>query len=390
MIKKLALLATTLLVLFGCLEIFARLALRTPPRLLEQDSTIGIRYRKGFSGDVFVEEAGREVYLRFNRDGFRDRDYPDEAAIGVNRIAVLGDSFIAAIATDEGKTMVRLLENRLEELRPDVDFEVMNFGVSSSSTGQELLLYREIVRRYRPAVVLCFFAVLNDFADNSSRLSGAQRLYFDFDEYGELELGSRSNTRSESRNWLNRHSTFYRWQRAALKTVRYRALETAEILKPGRWIYSTRLPASEDLLHGWRLTEQLVTTLADEVAHDGAKFVLVILPSPEQIYSENWNRMIEIAGEAGAFFDADYPARRLSDLGARESFPVFDLTATFREEAPQASVRFENEWLYFRARGHCNDRGNRVAADAVARWLDGFIFSSEALEEDSGTTAMSR
>lgn len=368
-IKKLALFLAALVLLALCLEVFARLVLRTPPRLLELDPTIGVRYQPDFSGNVFVEEAGREVFVRFNGDGFRDRAFTEEAADGVYRIAVLGDSFIAAIATDEEKTMVRLLERRLEAWRPQIEWEVMNFGVSSSSTGQELQLYREVVRRYRPHLVLCFFTVLNDLSDNSIRLSNAQRLYFDFDERGELELHGQLTARSDSRNWLNRHSTFYRWQKTALKRLRYRAMETAGVVKAGRWIFSTQRPEPEDVRHAWQVTDALLAVFASEVEMDGSNFALVVLPSPEQIYTEKWKQMIAMAGESGRWFDVDHPSRRLQEIATDAGFEVFDMTPAFREAAPSASIEMVDEWLYFDARGHFNNRGNAVAADAVADWL---------------------
>ena len=92
------------------LEAAVRLLTDVPPVIRERDPVVGSRYRPHFRDRVFVEESGRAVLLAFNRDGFRGPDVPYERAGGVQRVAVLGDSLVAAIACDEADTSVRQLE----------------------------------------------------------------------------------------------------------------------------------------------------------------------------------------------------------------------------------------------------------------------------------------
>jgi len=109
--------------------------------------------------------------------GIRGDDRPYEKPENTCRIAVLGDSQIAAIATRERDTLVAPLEGMMNRRQPGIHWEVFNFGISASSTAQEIALYRELASRYDPDVVVCAYYVGNDFSDNCDRLSGYPRPY---------------------------------------------------------------------------------------------------------------------------------------------------------------------------------------------------------------------
>jgi hypothetical protein len=132
----------------------------------------------GGAGRVFVDEAEGEVALRVNALGFRGPEWPRPKPAGGLRVAVLGDSMTAAVATDAERTFVGRLEAGLEaDARRPV--EVANFGVASASTGSELVTWRGVVAELRPDLVLLAFFTGNDLADNSRRLTRAARPYFD-------------------------------------------------------------------------------------------------------------------------------------------------------------------------------------------------------------------
>ena len=134
---KLALLAASLAFALLAAEVGVRLFAPYSPSLLVADPLVGKRFLPGFTGRVYVPECGCDVDLRFNRDGLRGPDRPLQAAPGVRRVALVGDSMVAAVATAEERTLASVLEKRLRDSRPDASWEVMNAGVSSSSTGSE-------------------------------------------------------------------------------------------------------------------------------------------------------------------------------------------------------------------------------------------------------------
>jgi len=373
---NLAVLISTLLVGGAGLEACARLLGAGEPPLLVVDPVVGKRFRPGFHGRVFVAEAGREVELRFNREGLRGPDWPLEKPAGTRRLALLGDSMIAAIAAEEPQTLVRRLEERLNGAgAAGTRWDVLNFGVSSSSTGNELVLYREVARRYRPDVVLCAFFTGNDLADNSSRLTQAPRIYFELDAGGglrQLPFTAASGAASGLGPWLDRHSRFYAWQKTALREARGWARSQAGRMEPAHWIFSRDEPP--DVAEAWRLTGRLLRAFRDEVAADGARFAVVLLPCAEQVYDDLWSDLRRQAGEPGARFDRHHPEERLGALCREAGIPLITMTDRFRARAPAASSRREDEWLFFRGRWHFNERGHALAAEAIADALhQGYI-----------------
>jgi hypothetical protein len=351
----------SLLVLLLALEGATRAFGRVGPTLIVKDARIGKRYRPGFEGDVYVAEAGRRVRLRFNRDGFRGPDRPDLPSAGVRRIAVIGDSMTVAVATDEGRTFVRLLEASLNAAAPESRWEALNFGVASASTGQELVVYREVAARYRPELVVCAFYVGNDLADNSSRLTRAPRLYFELSPGGGLRQAPLQEDGSAGADWLDRHSRFYVWQKAAVAALRARGRSWSGELDPGQRVFVAA--EDPDLSHAWTLTERLLSAFRDEAAGRGARLVLAVLPCAEQVYDDLWRELVARSG--GVALDRELPERRLAEIGARIGVPVVTMARAFREAAPRASTGAREEWLFLNGRHHLNDAGHRLAARLI-------------------------
>ena len=159
LLKQLILTVTVLIVLAVGLEIVTRLLTNITPPLFRNDPVLGKTYRPSFHDEVFASESGQNVDVRFNRSGMRGGDIPYVKLPGVRRIAVIGDSFTAAMAVRESDTAVHVLQEMLAKTHPETRWEVMNCGISGSSTGQELVLYREVVRKYQPDIVICAFCV---------------------------------------------------------------------------------------------------------------------------------------------------------------------------------------------------------------------------------------
>jgi hypothetical protein len=361
-LKNFALVVASIAICLVLLEIGVRIFTDIPPVVGQRDPVVGKRYRPGFRDSVFVEEAGREIHLVFNRDGFRGEDVPYERAPDVRRIAVLGDSLVAAVECDEEDTFVRQLQRLLNDSNTEHRWEVLNFGVGGSSTGQELVLYREIVSRYGPEIVVAAYFVGNDFSDNSRRMSSNPRIYFEIDAHGDLTQLPFSVTRSAASTWLNRHSRLYVWQKKANDVLRSRTGN-------GYWIFSTR--PSERLDAVWELNERLIVALRDEVESRGGRFVLVLFPSGAEIHDDKWERLLEQAGDGIEHFDPTHPERRLTALGRRHGIPVVPLREEFRRavggrnavEIPAA------DHLFFGGFGHFTERGHLLAARIVHDFL---------------------
>ncbi|HEY4311450.1 MAG TPA: SGNH/GDSL hydrolase family protein [Pirellulales bacterium] len=376
--SKLALSLAAVVFALLAAEGVTRLFSHVVPPLLCNDAKVGMIYCPNFAGSVYIPESDRDVLLRFNHHGMRGPDVPYEKRPGVRRIAVVGDSMIAAVATDEDKTLVCRLADRLNASPADARFEVLNFGISASSTGQELVLYRELVRKFQPDIVICAFCVANDFGDNCQRLtSNRGRIYFDVNDDGELVQIPLVPGRAQLNSWLNRYSRFYVWQKdatqRAINIVRGRALSLAtraghdisSVESGGIGIFCTA--PGENLAHAWKITETLVQTMAQEVRADGTDFLLAVIPFGVQIYDDTWPEIV--AAAARQSMEQRFPDQRLAAIAQAADFPLILMTDRFRAAAPHHSQAFDDELLHYGALGHLNDRGNDLAAEVVYQAL---------------------
>jgi lysophospholipase L1-like esterase len=333
--------------------------------LLVTDPGVGKRYVPGFRGRVFVDEAGREVDVRINSAGFRGPEWAPGGPAGGLRVAVLGDSMTAAIATDEERTFVRRLEASLASRGASGPVEVMNFGVASASTGSSLVTWRGIAGGYRPDLVLLAFFTGNDLGDNSPRLTRAPRAYFDLDEAGRLVTGLEPEPTSALARWLDRHSRLYVWQKAAFRRLRAARQKAVGGVEPGQLIFARH--GGSDVEHAWSLTAALLRALRDEVDASGARLGLVVVPCAEQVDDALWADLERRARDAGVDLERDEASRRLAEIGAREGIPMVDLTPAF--VAAARGPGGDAAALYLLGRFHLSDAGHAVAAEAIYRFL---------------------
>jgi hypothetical protein len=239
----------------------------------------------------------------------------------------------------------------------------MNAGISSSSTGSELALYREVLAAYAPDVVVLVFWVGNDLADNSAALTSAPRLYFDLDSQGRLKQLPFAFEPDPLGEWLDRHSRFYVWQKSALRQARATLRAASPALEPVELVFAQ--PEPDAASHAWAITAALVAAFAREVGARGSELVLVAAPAPAQIYDDLWAELDVRAAREGTPLERDHPDERLVALSRAAGIPFLSLREAFRAKAPHRDSRRLDEQLYYDGRFHWNDAGNALAADAL-------------------------
>ena len=381
LVKKLAMTGMTFAVFLLLLEGAVRLLSSIEAPLFENHAKLGKTFVPDVTTRRHIGEADREIEFRFNREGFRDRDYPQAKPSAVRRIAVLGDSMIAAMAVDERDTLVKLLEEKLSRSHPGTDWEVMNFAISGAGPGQSLVVYREVARHYDPDLVLFPLFVGNDLGDSSRELTSSKhRIYFKLDSAGELVQLPHSQARSSLSGWLNRNSRLYVWQKHQAKLLKMNMEEAMEVMVTGRIIFDSEPEAKVE--RAWAILETLIRTMQQEVEGAGSRFAVVVLPTAEQLVDERWQELLEKSGSLRERMDADYPERRLRAIAEETGLPILTLVEAFRQAMPHRSLAHEEEWLHFQARGHFNEAGHRIAADELHRFVVGSGLLAEADEAE--------
>jgi len=172
---KLGLSMLALLAGLGLAEIGIRLFADVKPPVLLVDREVGRRYRANHAAPLFNPESQQTVMLRFNDQGLRFPSVPLKKPAGTKRLLVIGDSMIAGLEVEEEHTAMARFQAAMNARAEGPRWEVLNFGVSGSGTGQQLTLYQHLGRKYQPDMVWLSFYPGNDLADNSTRLSKSRR-----------------------------------------------------------------------------------------------------------------------------------------------------------------------------------------------------------------------
>lgn len=381
----LGLVATSLLVALLAGEGVLRLIGFSYPSFHAPDELAGVRLRAGAEG--WYREEGK-AFVRINSDGWRDRERMPAKPPNVVRIAVLGDSFMEAVQVDLDATFASQLERALNSCQAYGTrvAEVLNFGVSSYGTAQQLLTLKERVARYTPDVVLLAFLPSNDVRNNSKKLEGWKaRPFFELRE-GKLVLdasflgdpGFQERKRSAViEAQLDRLRLYQLWRRVRAGSYRgwddapaaaaMAAGQTATLGEVGIAERVYMPPSAPEWQEAWAVTESLLAAINREARHMAARFIVVVLPSPAAVFPDAQlrRRYAETLGVADLF----YPDQRVKQVGEAEGFEVLALGEAMQRGADQTKAHlhgFPNTRLGF---GHWNARGHALAAQLVARRL---------------------
>jgi lysophospholipase L1-like esterase len=209
---------------------------------------------------------GFDVKVTINSKGFRGTEYDYERIGNKRRVLVLGDSFVWGF----GVELVDMFTTQLEELIPNV--EIINLSVSGYSTDQELLLYQDEGRKYRPDLVVLVVAV-NDLSGNMQTTEYAiyGKPAFILGENGDLDP---INQPVHETPWIKRTVVKLAWH-SYLLTQLNRILtekETHQVLSVKRES-GKKFPRSL----ADELTARLLIELKNTTASDGTELLVVLV-----------------------------------------------------------------------------------------------------------------
>jgi hypothetical protein len=354
------------------------------PVFSRPDDERGWVLRAGARGRYETEGS---ALVEINRDGLRDRDHSRAKPAGTLRIAVLGDSYTEALQVPVAQTFWSVLERELARSagRYARRVEVMNFGVNGYGTAQELLTLRCCVWTYSPDVVLLAFYSGNDVSDNSRTLDRSPTRY------------ARPYLTATDTGWSIDRSFHGSWSYRAGKIVG-RLIAHSRLLQIGNraqnlmlrrrvavpvategWIGQGVVPdhgiyrETDDTAWStaWRTTEDLMTTMAREASEHGARFAVVSVTNSIQIYPDSAVRE-RVAHQLGVP-DLLLPGRRIHTLGERLDVPVLDLVGELETYADRHGAFLHGSANTAPGVGHWNALGHRLAGEAIAAWMAGWL-----------------
>jgi hypothetical protein len=326
-----------------------------------------------------------------------DREYVAVKPKNTFRVAVLGDSFAEALQVPATETFWSVLGTELNRC-PSLSgqrVEVLNFGVSSYGTAQELIMLRDRVWAFSPDVVLLAFAPVNDVRNNLRALEQDElRPYFVL-QNGTLvpDMSFRNSPRFRQKQTLvNR--TIYRLinysrllqlvngirddivtRRAAQnqigipgsnqvgQPVQEKTANTTEIGVDDKAYTEPTTPAWKE---AWQVTEALLSQMNREVKEHHAGFLVVVLTSGPQVTPDLQARNAFMARLKTS--DLFYPDWRIQTVADREHFDVFSLGPIFAKYAAEHQIALHGFGAFLNL-GHWNRDGHRLAGETISERL---------------------
>ncbi|MBI4533962.1 MAG: SGNH/GDSL hydrolase family protein [Candidatus Melainabacteria bacterium] len=290
--------------------------------------------------------------------GLRDVEHSITKPPGVTRIALLGDSSTEGLQVGLNDTYARVLERMLNG-GAEAKFEVINFGCSSYSTGQQLLQFQKEVLPYRPDITVLLYNrgdSLENVRDPMNK-HVEPRPYFYLDARGQLQQDNAVLTANKSMfqpnlllGFLRRNSCIYgvfsqtdlalsineRFYRK-LRSWGMRLLSLC-VADNNRQYAAVGYPKPD----GWQVTKKLIQALRGDCKEHGSSFVLMAFPN--------------------TLGDPEF-AQQLVDLAKvsqSTGFEYIDLTPMFTANPDPNSLFLK---YHFSAAGH------KIVAEHLAEYL---------------------
>jgi glycosyltransferase involved in cell wall biosynthesis len=329
----------------------------------EPDPVLGYRYTP-HAHFWHHEENDRPITGTINNLGFRDRDRSREKPEGTYRVALLGDSVVEAFQVELDSTFATLAERALSARFGAV--ELLNFGRSSMTQTEELILLREEVPAFSPDLIAVFFLPINDIADvRRETTSDAMRPFFVVTPAGGLSLDT---SFAETRAFRARSALNQLKQDSALISLameRYNTLRRARGGQPpaqdairGALSLFTAQPDPE-FAASYRLNKILIEEMAKTCIRQNVRLLLVCV---DWIYR---TEDIERYRAIDPTFDPDFFENDLREHARALGIEFLGLQTVFRTVYEE-----RGEPLHW---GHWNYRGHALAADALTRRISSFL-----------------
>ena len=294
--------------------------------------------------------------VRSNELGMVGKEVSVKKPQGVYRIAVLGDSFVEALQTEEENSAVNVLERMLNQTGQR-RYEVLNFGCSSFSPSLEYFQLVHFVEKFDPDLVLVMFH-LSDVTNDWVYQKGNQ-----VNDQGEV-IG------------ISMHKSFlYKLaeKSALLRTIvqRVKALQQSRAIQRSEHLTQAygamfKEQYSQEDLKAWKLSKGYLRQMNEWAEQRGVKFGLIVIPAGPQLEPVALSHGQRFPFSAnGQILTSTKMQTVLGDWAKEHGVWLLDLL----EYGKQFKEKHPDTTLYFPLDQHWTKGGNAMAASAIFEWL---------------------
>lgn len=339
-------------------------------RFRQYDPLLGISLIPGSAGPHHRDCFKGEIFI--NGWGMRDRERQLGNESHVLRIALLGDSVVEGAHVRPNEVVNIVMEDELPR-SIGLQAEVLNFGIASTGTTQQLLHYENLVHRFHSDIVVLAFLVGNDVMNNSARIQsrvyGIHKWYspyFEIDAEGRLVLEPVEPKRAGRIAALvqeNLRLAYYLeriWARVNFAEATWEDI-------PLSWGVFAQRP-DPDWENAWLVTERVLGRLQDAVHSDGSAFMVLVLPEPFDVYPDWRSWMREKVGNVPENFSPSRSNERLREIASREGLTLDFLAPVFQKYRDEH--RLQPPYFSLPCDPHFSELGHKVLANAIIAKLD--------------------
>lgn len=294
--------------------------------------------------------------VKYDSGGFRNQNAAWDKKPQSRRIGLYGDSFIEAREVPFEYTSSTRLEARMNSNPGGTHYEVLNFGISGHSVGQNYLSWKHFGSRYSLDYV---FLLVCDFTMNRTS-----------DPVGTDSLQIRPTFSLNKDTLVFKKAEDYDKlvDRYGLQMERIQSKlgnRRSEIVRHGFFLKEFFIRLKSQI---GRLQDQYLTPKKKTSTHDVSRETLdlnleVIKAFGKELKEHNTQFVIL---DACTFFNPKLAmtSQQIYDFCRQNNFHHIDLSKKMTEAQEKGlTVRWPDD-------GHFNQEGNRVLAEAVAEWLN--------------------
>jgi len=366
--SNLAVLCSTLLLLFLAGEVFARfyfsksIATNESLKIYQNSTSVTWEHKPDANATHGPGDPPPEIHI--NNYGMRGPNITLEKPANTRRILLLGDSFTFGMIVDQEKIFSHLLEKKLnDELTPltGKNYGVLNFGTIGYTTDQQYLQLQEKGLQFKPDIV-----VVNFFAGNDP--SEFRRHELEVDENGELKkvidvLHFVDENGELRRRGVGKPNLYF----IALIRERGKVLLNRlgmELQQP-RLLWSNFLPPDHsagdpDIFTYFQKAEQMLLAIKNLNEQNGIQTLVTIIPADFQVNSKYLSKYPGNPANAPGF-EMTRPQNLIGEFNASNNIPTLDLLPIFQKD--------ENDIYFTQNDPHFSEYGHEKMAEILFKTM---------------------
>lgn len=290
------------------------------------------------------------TWVEVNSHGWPDVEHSFTKPKGINRVLILGDSFVENTQVPLENRFFRKLQTKLGP-----KYEVIAIGRGNTGTAQQYLILEQYVLKYQPDIVIQMFLEANDVKNNSPLLQKDPYLpYFELDGNGTL-VEIPHFKRSERK--LARIKEAFKKFRVVelLLSIRHNLLERKSA-KDNEYpidyhVYD--LTYSDEYKEAWWVTERLLVESKRKVEKSNARYILVTIPGIEQVEIIKQDNILKQFPKMKSNIDFNKPDKVLNDICFKNKITCFSMLEYYKKNSESDLYNFYE--------GHWNQMGSDLA-----------------------------